>query len=91
MDPPGSALITVLASQPAGVEAEVWEVRAALMLILSGLAGIETGPGVEDKRTMRRACVMTGQVNPAGALYQPEHEVFRGNKVGGGRIHDLIK
>ena len=91
VDPPGSALITVLASQPAGVEAEVWEVRAALMLILSGLAGIETGPGVEDKRTVGRAAVKTGQVEPASALNQTEQEDFRGNKVGGGRIHDLIK
>ena len=91
VNPPVPALVTVLPGQPRGVEAEVGQVWTLFVLILSGLAGVETRPGVEDKRTVGRAAVKTGQVEPACALNQTEQEDFRGNKVGGGRIHDLIK
>ena len=92
MDPPGTVLITTLGSQPLGIKTQVGQVWTVFILIFSRLAGIEAGPGIEDERTLRRAAaVKTGQINPASALHQTEHEVFRGYKVAGGRIHDLIK
>ena len=89
MDPPSPVLITMFSRSPLWLEAQVWQVWTVFVLNLSGLAGIETGPGVEDERTVGRPAANTAQVQPACALNQTKQEVFRGNKVAGGRIQDL--
>ena len=62
MDPPSPVLITMFGRFPLWLEAQVRQVWTVLILILSRPAGIETGPGIEDKRTEGSAAVNTGKV-----------------------------
>ena len=52
MDPPLSLLVTVLLGSPAGVEAQVGQLGAGLVLVVAGRGGVEAGPGVEDERAL---------------------------------------